>query len=220
VTDSGDHTTAHDRARRVLLGAGSGVLVIAVVVAVVGLLPGAGGGPSRPPVAAPATPTEVAPDRAARTPDEAPVGSSDVPVEGSVDRAESATPAAPAATLRPLEAADGPRSPTSWSEEVLAAEPGDEIRLTPQTADWTAERIVVGKDTDGRFLGRVTVRYSGPGSAGARFALVVLKQGEEIAVLTGELIEARAGVYQVLVRSSAGFVDGPWETRFQVLSTA
>lgn len=191
MTDSVDHTTAHDRARRVLLGAGSGVLVIAVVVAVVGLLPEAGSDPSRPPVAAPATLMEVAPDRAARTPDEAPIGSSDVPVEASVDRSESATPAAPAATLRPLEA-----------------------------ADWTAERIVVGKDTDGRFLGRVTVRYSGPGSAGAKFALVVLKQSEEIAVLTGELIEARAGVYQVLVRSSAGFVDGPWETRFQVLSTA
>lgn len=225
MTTSGDHGPAPGRSRRVRLGAGSGALVVAVivavVVAVVGTVTGPSGGDGDPrPTAAPAIATRVAPAEARGADDETAVGRSGTSVEAPSGPPDPATPALPAATPQPDGEANRPPTPTSWSQEVLAAEPGDEIRSAPQASDWTAENIVVGKDADGQFLGRVTVRYAGPGSARATFALAVLKQGEEIAVLTGELIEARAGVYQVLVHSPAGFVEGPWETRFQVLSTA
>lgn len=110
-------------------------------------------------------------------------------------------------------------APTTWAQEVAAAGPNESIRLTPQDSDWTAENIVIGKDLAGKFLGRATVRYSGPGSARGTFAVTVLKDGKELTTLTGELVEVRSGVYQVMLSTAASWVDGPWTTEFKVLST-
>jgi hypothetical protein len=153
---------------------------------------------------------------------------------GTRDRADGADPAgaggtagsttaraASGSTADESRTASTPRpSPTTWAQEVAAAGPNDNIRLTPVASDWTAENIVIGKDMAGKFLGRVTVRYAGPGTAHGKFAVTLLKDGKEITTLTGELVEVRSGTYQVMLSTPASWVEGPWTTEFTVLSTA
>ena len=109
--------------------------------------------------------------------------------------------------------------PTTWQQEVLAAGPDEPIRLTPEASDWVAQSIVIGRDSAGKFLGRVTVRYTGPGSAEGTFAVSLVKDGTEITTLSGRLSEVRSGTYQVMVGSAASWIEGPWTTQFRVIST-
>jgi hypothetical protein len=111
-------------------------------------------------------------------------------------------------------------TPITWQQQV-AAHPDEPIRLNPLASDWTVEQLIIGKDLAGKFIGRVNVRYSGPGSATGAFEVVLLKDGTEIARLVGETAgEVRAGVYPVILSTGASYADGPWTTQFRVVSTS
>ena len=111
-------------------------------------------------------------------------------------------------------------TPLPWQQEVIA-HPEAPVQLNPLASDWSVEQLVIGKDMAGKFLGRVNVRYSGPGSAFGKFEVVLLRDGHEITRLVGEIAgEVRAGTYPVILSSDASYVDGPWTTQFRVVSTS
>lgn len=111
-------------------------------------------------------------------------------------------------------------TPLTWQQQV-ATNPSAVPRLNPLASDWNVEKLIIAKDLAGKFLGRIDVRYSGPGSAIGKFEIAIVKDGKVITTLVGQVEgEVRSGVYPVILQSSAPYVDGPWTTQFRVVATS
>lgn len=150
--------------------------------------------------------------------DPAPRDVTDVTAEAAATPATTGTPS-PAATTSGPPPTPAP-TPMTWQQQV-ATHTDAPARLNPLASDWTVEQLVIGKDVAGKFLGRATIRYSGPGSATGTFEIILVKDGREITRLAGQTAgEVRAGVYPVILGTDASYIDGPWTSQFRVISTA
>ncbi|HVE25960.1 MAG TPA: hypothetical protein VNC22_11160 [Sporichthya sp.] len=199
--------------------AAAATLVTALAVAIVVGTTMGGGADDTPEVAAASATDQPPSGGTPSTPafDLAPRDVTNVTTEAAATGSPGTPP--PAATTSGPPATPAP-TPMTWQQQV-ATQPDAPLRLNPLASDWTVEQLVIGKDVAGKFLGRVAIRYSGPGSASGTFAIVLVKDGREIARLVGQTAgDVRAGLYPVILATDASYVDGPWTTQFRVTSTA
>lgn len=217
-------TTSSERARR-LRTRTTGTIGLVAALGVAVIVTGTGGSDSP-------SARSASPDQATAASDAASYDASDDagatvrydrPVEKHPGQTAAGRTTGPAASEAPAgisTAGARPQVPMTWQQQVALA-PDRPIRLDPVAADWSAETIVVGTDLEQKkFLGRVVVRYTGPGSASGAFAVTVLKGGKVVTTLNGLIDDVRSGTYSVLLRSDATYTEGPFTTRFRVTSTA